>query len=327
MVQLNKLECKRLWSWGRDKPRQRMYHVRLVLTHEGERCRELETVKVKDLAALRAALPSNKLTSPVLASVRRKFKQAIEAQGGVQPHQEPPGAWPKVYRMKSAGGGGGLLKTGGGQWVKMSEEVLMHPLAMTHRWNQVFGGDLVIMGTRNEVAAAIQAAGGRMICESNYGDIFKNDASHQFDRMYGNDDFDSAEDARQSTVVLSVEVVPGITMEETEDEFEVVLNPRGEVVNQVGSGLTGIAGGIGPGMGNEVLEIISEVKSGIEDHAIPILEKVASAKRHRDEARAQKSRMSVIIAAGARGRNSRQMGTRFDGTALHAAVVALMANL
>ena len=322
MGTLSKMEASSLHSWRKRKPLSLNFIAGSLVKRDGSPHGAIESMSVEQMAKLRDALPKGKFAkmhSPILTSIRKKLSRAIDAKGGVQPHQEAPETWPQAYRMmmhlnnKRAG----IRKAGGGQWVKLHPKAMKTELRGTHRWTQEKGGDLIIMGTWSQVSAALGNPSLRF--KSDFGDIYKGDVNMEFDRMYG--DLGGEELDRLSKMPLTVEVESGVGFAETEDEGEVVLNPRGEIVDLVGGKIVGIAGAAGPeSLGHEVLDKISDVKGFIEDHVIPVGEKVMEVHESRKEAKIHKTHLTVTVGVGARGSNAALMGENFTGPELSEAV-------
>jgi len=322
MGKLSSIEASSLHSWRRRKGIGLQYIAGSLVKRDGSPNGLIENMSVEQMAKLKDALPKGKtsrLTSPILWSIRRKLARAIDAKGGVQPHQEAPETWPQAYRMMMHLNNkrGGLRRAGGGQWVKLNPKAMKVSLRGTHRWTQEKGGDLIIMGTWSQISAALGNPGLRF--SSEFGDIYKGDVNMEFDRMYG--DLGGEELERLSKMPLAVEVTSGVGFSETEDEGEVVLDPRGEIVKLVGDKIVGIAGAAGPeSLGHEVLDKINDVKGFIEDHVIPVGEKVMEVHESRREAKIHKTHLTVTVGVGASGSNAEIMGERFTGVELSEAV-------
>ena len=239
---------------------------------------DLNTLGADYLTKLIAALPhgtGSSITSPILTSLKKKARQSLA--GLRLPHLDPE-SWPQCWRMQMrlnnsrAGIKAGPL----GQFYKLNPKArsLTRPLNGTYRWTQSEAGDLHIIGPWSDVSKMLGSCGARF--KADFGDIYRGDVNMEFDRMYGAPKGDVPGDwlNKMQRMPLCVTVNRGAIFNPTDKEGEVVLNAPGEIVNLVGSKITGIAGAVGPEtLGSKTLDTISEIKGVIEDHVIPVMEK------------------------------------------------------
>lgn len=278
------------------------------------------------MVKLRDALPKRGFRrAGKLAAIRRKLSAAIDDLGGAEPHQEDQDNWPKIFRMMSHLNleRAGLRDAGMGQIARYNEKGLKIPsLRGTQVWRNKSSGDLVIIGTWAQVSRAITAGGTGLKFVYGAGDSRAGAVDYDFDRKFGSQFKENdAEVAATSRMSLYVEVTSGVGVEETDEDYEIVLNAPGQIVEAVGNKIVGIAGAVGPeSLGNKVLDGIAEAKGILEDHVIPIGEQVQDVRSARKEAKIRKTHLTVRIGIGASGRNHMVMGEEFTGAELSAAV-------
>jgi hypothetical protein len=213
---------------------------------------DLAMLKEGTLRRLIALLPTG-ITSPVLHKVRTKCKQTLLHIA--RPHLDP-NTWPKVFRNINNNDRAGLRDFGGGQLGVLNDKAMSLPLRGSFVWNQSKFGDLMIIGPWPAIAAAIGEGGHGLKFEFGFGDIYAGDVNVEFDRMYT--DLEIPVDDRGFYVTH----IPGAAFQVSDDEGEVVLDPRGEMVELAGGAVAGFAGAGASHSG--ALEIADTVLSSID---------------------------------------------------------------
>lgn len=327
MGKLTSSEARSLHAW-RNKGKSGAIVAGHLVTRGATPSAPVETLSKQQLTILIENLPKGKTVkvhSPILYRIRSKLKAELARKGGAEPHHGSAESWPKIFRMMSHINlaRAGLHDAGMGQIARYNEKGLKIPsLRGTQVWRSKSSGDLVIIGTWSQVSGAIAGGGTGLKFRYGAGDSREGAVDYDFDRKYGSQWGESDSDvARTAKMTLCVEVSSGIGVTETDDDYEVVLNAPGEIVKAVGNKITGIAGAAGPeSLGHAVLDKISEVKGAIEDHVIPIGEKIEEIHSARREAKIHKTHLTVRIGIGASGSNYKDMGEEFTGAELSRAV-------
>ena len=319
---LNKLEAASLFDWASKKLSPGDMTVRAVVgklvNRQGVATGTLQDVTDQGLAALRDKLPSGRLAtvhSPVLHHIRQLCKAELASRS------EPSANFRMMSHMNLERAG--LRDARAGQIARYNEKGLkMDTLRGTHVWRNSSSGDLIIVGTWAQVSHTIAAGGTGLKFVCGMGDSRAGAADYDFDRMFGSQFGETdTEVAATAKMSLYVEVTSGVGVQETEDDYEVVLNAPGQIVEAVGNKLVGIAGAAGPeSLGNKVLDGIAEAKGILEDQVIPVGEQIQDVRTARKEAKIKKTHLTVRIGIGASGRNYKEMGEEFTGAELSAAV-------
>ena len=205
---------------------------------------------------LQNALPSGHthiLRSPHLHSVRQKCKTALKYMA--RPHLDPD-HWPKVFRKINNNSRAGLRDFGGGQLGVLNDKAMAMPLNGTFSWNEKKFGELIVMGPWSNISEAIGSAGRGLEFKVDFGDIYAGDVNVEFDRMYRD------EDGPKDDMGIVVSYLPGAAFGTTDEEGEVVLDPRGELVELGAGAVAGIAGAGAQLKG--ALEVAGLVKDGVD---------------------------------------------------------------
>lgn len=282
-----------------------VYAIALLNPKSGHR--DLQTLGPDRLAKLISMLPSgtgSSITSPHLVKVKQKARTSLA--GLRVPHLDPE-SWPQIYRMQMRlnNSRGGIKAGPLGQYYQFNPKalVLRSPMRGETTWTTSEGGDLHIMGPWADINKMLGSSSARF--STNFGDMYDGDVNVEFDRMYGPPKGESPDWYEKiSAMPLYVTVTEGAIFTKTDNEGQVVLNAPGEIVDLVGSKITGIAGGAGPeSLGNEALDTINEIKSAIEDHVIPTAQMGMKAHNIRKESKLNKTLCTVTIGIGPMGRN------------------------
>ena len=310
-MRITKNEYRSLQSYMRTKSLQEfpvfLRHKINALNPKGSNL-DLNSLGADYLTKLITALPhgtGSSITSPILTSVKKKARQSLA--GLRLPHLDPD-SWPQCWRMQMrlnnsrAGIKAGPL----GQYYKLhpKAESLRRPLNGTYRWTQADAGDLHIIGPWSDVSKMLGSCGARF--KADFGDLYRGDVNMEFDRMYGSPKGDVPSDwlTQMQRMPLCVTVNRGAILAKTEDEGEVVLNAPGEIVNLVGSKITGIAGAVGPeSLGSKALDTINEIKGVFEDQVLPIIEKGKELYEMKKEHDHKKEFVTITIGVGPMGKS------------------------
>jgi hypothetical protein len=219
----------------------------------GKGC-ELGTLDEDTLRRLIAFLPHGKLKkvhSPVLSKVQKKARQTLVHLA--RPHLNPD-FWPKVFRNLNNNDRKGLRDFGGGQLGVLHDRAMATPLRGRFVWNERKFGDLLVMGPWSAISSTL-ADGSSVSFEFGYEDIYAGDVNMEWDRMY------REEEIPKDDRGFYVTYLGGCAFEVADEEGEVVLDPRGELVNLAGGAVAGFAGA-GVAL-DGALEVIGVVKDAI----------------------------------------------------------------
>lgn len=192
-----------------------------------------------------------KIHSPVLSKVQKKSRETLVHKA--RPHLDPE-YWPKVFRNLNNNDRAGLRDFGGGQLGVLHDRAMATPLRGRFVWNERKFGDLLIMGPWSAISSTLGDGSG-VSFEFGYADIYAGDVNMEWDRMF------REEEIPKDDRGFYVTYLPGSAFAVADEEGEVVLDPRGEMVNLVGGAVAGFAGA-GVAL-DGVVEVIGVVKDAI----------------------------------------------------------------
>lgn len=314
----NEFSSLKAW-WPKQDPRTIGANLKLKMVNLNPSAGnwDLQKLGKEDLERLRDALPAGRTAhvhSPRLHSIRQKCKKSLA--GLRAPHLDPE-SYPQCFRMQTKlnNARAGIFAGPVGQWLRLNPKGKSVNLRGPFVWDENNGGDLHIMGPWSDIMKTITDGGNGLSFNSAYNDIYQGDVNIEVARKYPHADEEGTDwESRIRELPLIVSVASGVGWSKTEDEGEVVLNAPGEIVELVGSKLTGIAGEVAPASyGNDVLDRIGEVKGFIEDQVIPIYEKGKEVYDMRQEANINKTMLTVTVGNVPHGDNYMITGDFLSG--------------
>ncbi|MEM9062935.1 MAG: hypothetical protein AAGD13_20925 [Pseudomonadota bacterium] len=319
-MRIGKNEYASLVAWAKKQDRSVVdagLKLKLVNLNPKGANWDLQRLGKQDLERLRDALPSGRLAhvhSPILHGLRQKCKQSLA--GLRTPHLDPE-SFPQCFRMQTKlnNARAGIFAGPVGQWLRLNPKAMSVKLRGPFVWDETNGGDLHIMGPWADIMKAITDGGDGLGFASSYTDIYQGDVNIEMARKYSFPDEEGTDwESRLRALPLIVSVYSGVGWSKTEDEGEVVLNAPGEIVDLVGSKITGIAGEVAPeSLGNAVLDRINEAKGVLEDHVIPIFEKGKEVYDMRQEANLHKTMLTITVGNVPHGENYLIAGDYLSG--------------
>ncbi|MEL7469876.1 MAG: hypothetical protein AAFN27_15585 [Pseudomonadota bacterium] len=278
---------------------------------------DLQKLGKHDLERLRDALPAGRTAhvhSPRLHSIRQKCKKSLA--GLRSPHLDPE-SYPQCFRMRTKlnNARAGIFSGPVGQWLRLNPKAMSVNLRGPFVWDETNGGDLHIMGPWADIMKAIADGGDGLGFASSYTDIYQGDVNFETARKYPHRDEEGTDwESRLRELPLIVSVYSGVGWSKTDDEGAVVLNAPGEIVDLVGSKLTGIAGEVAPeSLGNATLDAINEAKGIFEDQVIPIFEKGKEVYDMQQQANLNKTMLTVTVGNVPHGDNYMITGDYLSG--------------